>query len=554
MTEQHTQPAHDTSNVERPDHRVSRRSILGAAGISVGAMAIGGGGAVVANRRDRGATRGNGVGRNGQGDGTGRPADSGGADIDRFSRMFDVERFAEPSEELTEALTELGRRGGPMDANDPLEVGPIRLITEPELSPDNPDNPTHTAGVTFVGQFLDHDLTRDAGSQLNRPTGLQRSVNLRTARLDLDSVYGGGPGEMRELYDADDLFRLRVESGGAFEDLPRGDDGRAVLGDERNDENLMLNGLHCAFLMAHNEALTRVRANGLDGVDAFNEARQQVRWHYQWLIVNEWLPQFVGQEMVDDVRTGGRRFYTDARPRIPVEFQTAAYRFGHSMVRPSYRANLAGDDGEPFFGFVFSPDDVDAGDPDDPDHFVGGHRAARRFIGWQTFFDFGDGEARPNKRIDTKLSTPLFQLPIFAIGSSRGEDIGPISLATRNLLRHTTWRLPSGQRLASLMGEPVLGAADLPDLDGLGAGLQASTPLWYYILREAELVADGLHLGPVGGRIVAEVFLGLLELDPTSYLHADDWQPTWPVDDATTGFRTTDLLRMAGVDPERRGQ
>ena len=128
------------------------------------------------------------------------------------------------------------------------------------------------------------------------------------------------------------------------------------------------------------------------------EAQRLVRWHYQWMIVHEWLPQFVGQPMVDDVLSRGRRFYNPRQPRIPVEFQTAAYRFGHSMVRPSYRANLAGDNGEPFFAFVFDPDTFGT---DDPDDLTGGHRAPRRFIGWQTFFDFDDGEVKPNKRIDT---------------------------------------------------------------------------------------------------------------------------------------------------------
>jgi hypothetical protein len=91
-------------------------------------------------------------------------------------------------QEMRDALTELSRPGGLLDANDPLEVGPIRLITEPELSPNNLDNPTLSAGNTFVGQFLDHDITRDAGSRLGRPVSLQRSTNLRTARFDLDSV------------------------------------------------------------------------------------------------------------------------------------------------------------------------------------------------------------------------------------------------------------------------------------------------------------------------------------------------------------------------------
>jgi hypothetical protein len=529
-----------------PQKKLSRRAVLGAAGVGVGAVAVTGTGVAIAQDRirgRRGRDRGGPGGRGGNGD---------GPDVDRFSRIFDEPVFAEPSQELTEALEELGRVGGIMDANDPLEVGPIRLITEPELSPDNPDNPTHTAGVTFVGQFLDHDITRDAGSRLGQPQSLRRSVNLRSARFDLDSVYGGGPTEMRQLYTDDDPFVLRVESGGRFEDVPRDPNGSAVLGDDRNDENMMISGLQAAFLMFHNAVLERVRATGLDGRAAFDETQRQVRWHYQWMIVHEWLPQFVGQEMVDDVLRNGRQFYTPNTPRIPVEFQTACYRFGHSMIRPSYRANLAGDDGEPFFGFVFDPETFGDQDPDD---LAGGHRAPRRFIGWQTFFDFGDGEVKPNKRIDTKLSTPLFQLPLFALPNDRGEAVGPTSLAARNLLRHTTWELPSGQRLASVMGAPPLTRDDFGELSGLGANLDTSTPLFFYILKEAELMADGLHLGPVGGRIVAEVFLGLLELDDESYLSADpDWQPELPVADTDFGYQMTDCLTLAGVDPASRGE
>lgn len=541
--DQNPQPPQEKSRTT-----LSRRSILGAAGLGVGAAAVGGTGIAVAQeaRDRRGGRR-----RGGRGDGGGRPGGDG-PNVDRFSRIFDEPVFAEPSQELTEALEELGRAGGIMDANDPLEVGPIRLITEPDLSPDNPDNPDHTAGVTFVGQFLDHDITRDAGSRLGSPQSLRRSVNLRSAQFDLDSVYGGGPGEMPELYEEDDPFVFRVESGGRFEDLPRDAESTAIIADPRNDENVMISGLQASFLLFHNAVQERVRATGLSGEAAFSEAQRQVRWHYQWMILHEWLPQFVGQPMIDDILANGRQFFTDDTPRIPVEFQTAAYRFGHSMIRPSYRANMEGDNGDPFFAFVFDPATV--GD-DDPDDLVGGHRAPRRYVGWQTFFDFGDGEVKPNKRIDSKMSTPLFQLPMFTLPNDRGEAVGPTSLATRNLLRHTTWQLPSGQRLASVMGAPALSTADLSDLSGLGANLDTSTPLFFYILKEAEVMAEGLHLGPVGGRIVAEVFLGLLQLDDSSYLAAEpDWQPTLPVADAASGFQTTDMLRLAGVDPVSRGE
>ncbi|MEM8708966.1 MAG: peroxidase family protein, partial [Actinomycetota bacterium] len=461
---------------------LSRRRLLGAAGVGVGVAAVGGTGVAFArpgrSRRGRGdgdvnvqngdGGRGDRDGRNGGGGNRRGGRDDGDVALDRFSRLFDEPSFAQESPELTAALIELGRPGGIMDANDPLERGPVDLILDPALSVNNPDNPNNTAGITFVGQFLDHDITRDAGSRLGRRQGLNDSLNLRTARFDLDSVYGGGPQDNPELYLDDDPIRFRVESGGLFEDLPRAADGSAILGDNRNDENMIISGLHCAFLLFHNAVLDRVLATGLDDQAAFLEARRIVRWHYQWMILHEWLPAMVGQEMVDDILANGRQFYTPNRARIPVEFQTSAYRMGHSMIRPSYRANLAGDDGDPFFAFVFDPSTFGQ---NDPDSLAGGHRAPRRFIGWQTFFDFGDGEVRNNKLVDTKMSTPLFNLPLSTLPNDRGEDIGPTSLASRNLLRHITWEIPSGQRIANLMGEPGLLAGDMPELSDLGADL-----------------------------------------------------------------------------------
>jgi hypothetical protein len=291
-----------------------------------------------------------------------------------------------------------------------------------------------------------------------------------------------------------------------------------------------------------------VRAHARGSIDAFAEARRLTTWHYQWLVVHEFLPLIVGSTMVRDVLRHGPRFY---RPRrgagfIPVEFQAAAYRMGHSMVRPSYRANLAGDNGQPFFAFVFDPGQHGKPDPDD---LRGGCRAPRRFVGWQTFFDFGDGEVKPNKRIDTKISTTLFNLPLGAIASHDP----PTSLPQRNLLRHLTWELPSGQRIARAIGVQPLAPSELGELAPLGVGFERSTPLWYYVLKEAELLADGLRLGPVGARIVAEVFLGLLQTDPGSYLSAQPrWQPTLP--STNRQFRMTDFLTFAGVDPRSRGQ
>jgi hypothetical protein len=392
-------------------------------------------------------------------------------------------------------------------------------------------------------------MTFDTRSVLGRPTEPRQSPNDRTRSLDLDSVYGRGPVVDMHLYDPSAPAKLMVEEGGQFEDLPRTAGGRALIADPRNDENLMLAGMQLAFLMVHNAVVDMLASNGTSTAAVFPSARRLVTWHYHWMIVHEFLPQIVGADVVSDIQSGGRRFYRPRRGRqaMPVEFQGAAYRFGHSMVRPSDRANLAGDRGEPFFGLIFDPSQQGSADPDD---LRGGSRAPRRFIGWQTFFDFEDGEVRRNKTIDTRISTPMFDLPMGTIAGGGG----PTALPQRNLLRHLTWGIPAGQRIAAAMGEEVLGADAFPELAEYGLGLESSTPLWYYVLREAGELANGRTLGPVGGRIVAEVFLGLLSLDPGSYLSRDpSWRPTLP-SRSPGDFGMVDLLTFAGVDPASRGQ
>jgi len=496
---------------------------------------------------------------------------------DRFGRMFpQLPPFATASPALEAALRDIGKPGGLLDAKDNLVAGPVALIVDSSLSVNNPNNSTHTAGTTFMGQFMDHDMTFDLSSRLGVPTEPADSANSRTPALDLDAVYGGGPDADPELYVAVErrsrrrATKFRVETGGLFEDVPRDRNGTAIIADPRNDENLMISGLHAAFLCFHNRVVDLI-TNGdrnlrSDEDEVFRRARQLTTWHYQWMIVHEFLPLFIGHDMVDDILRHGRRFYRPEVAQIPVEFQGAAYRFGHSMIRPSYRANLAGDRDAanqpmPFFGMIFDP----AGEGDsDPIDLRGGVRASRRFIGWQTFFNFGaiprpGGQAgtlgedvRPNKLIDTRISTPLFNLPLGAIAS--GDP--PTALPQRNLLRAVTWQLPSGQSIARAMGVRTLSKADLNELSVYGVGLDQSTPLWVYILKEASVMAGGLHLGPVGGRIVGEVIIGLLQLDSDSYVHQGHWRPTLPTarGRVTGDFRMIDFLTFAGVDPTSRGQ
>jgi hypothetical protein len=475
----------------------------------------------------------------------------------RFSRMFQLPAFADPrSTAVRNAMSDIGKLGGLLDAKDPLHEGPVRLITNPELSPNNPDQnvANMTAGTTFVGQFLDHDITFDNSTRLAVVADPAQTTNVRDARLDLDSVYGGGPTVSPRLYSSTDNAKFLIGAGGRFEDLPRNSDRSAIIADPRNDENIMISGLHAAFLLAHNRTVDFRRAGNLPG-DVWFQSRRTIIHHWQWIVVNEFLPQIVGRSLVDDILRNGRRWYRFTRPSMPVEFQTGTYRFGHSLIRPSYRANLRGDpNGNPatgapaFFGFIFDPAGEGQSDPVD---LRGGSRAPRRFIGWQTFFDFGGDQTqhvRPNKLIDTSISTPLFKLPLAAIPSRDA----PVSLPARNLLRHLTWSMPSGQRIAASTGTPVLGSSHFPELRSYGLGLDASTPLWYYILREAKVFNDGVRLGPVGGRIVAETIIGLLQLDEFSYLN-NGFQPSLPSQTPGT-FKMTDLLRWARVDPASRGQ
>ena len=407
-------------------------------------------------------------------------------------------------------------------------------------------------------------MTLDPRSPLLERSNPKKTTNFRTAAFDLDSVYGSGPEASPELYDVSSGdIKLRVEpipgselvsrNGAIRFDLPRDPNNNAILGDSRNDEHVILAQFHLAMLRFHNAVIDHLRKDpSLADQSAdriFKLAQRQVRWHYQWIILHEFLPLTIGQERVDDIlKRDSASIEVDKRnPLIPIEFSVAAYRFGHSQIRPSYRLNFGPTARRQRRSSPFS-----STMPRTPTTRIridlrGGKRAPRRFVDWQTFFNFGDGNFRPNKKIDGKLSSVVMLLP-----GSRGPAPGlPAdgvqSLASRNLMRHVNFGIPSGQAIARRMGVPALTPVQLDALTPFG--MEKSTPLWFYILKEAELMEDGLRLGPVGGRIVGEVFIGLLKADETSYLAArPNWTPVLP--SATPGdFRITDLLTFAGVVP-----
>jgi hypothetical protein len=433
---------------------------------------------------------------------------------------------------------------------DELLIGLAATMGEPEPPPQELNNPRIPAGFTFLGQFLDHDMTFDTTPLHEQQADPDALTNFRSARFDLDAVYGKGSTESPELYDPNDRAKLLItglDDPNRPDDLPRRSDGKAIIGDPRNDENLIICQLHIALMKFHNALVDHVRAQGGVGAGGvFEEARRLCRWHYQWMVVHDFLPRVAGQHVVNqklEEREGRPAkvkldFYKPKnpnKPMMPVEFAAAAYRFGHSMIRAGYAINAQGG-GAAIFGDPATDFNLNGSRPIPP----------RLVIAWRHFFDLPGAPGpptNPSRRIDSDLSLPLFTLPPSVVAPPDPR----VSLAERNLLRGKRLGLPSGQSVAKEMDLRVLSNQEL----GLGneSGWQGQAPLWFYVLKEAELLENSERLGTVGATIVAEVFLGLFERDRNSYLRQDpSFRPAPPIAPRGVGqFAMGDLLRFAGV-------
>jgi hypothetical protein len=446
----------------------------------------------------------------------------------RFGAMFKrLPAFAPPDSLLT-GLAQTMVEGDTSD---------VFLNTSPRLF----------AGFTFIGQFIDHDITFD-----NTPLDLQladpdATVNFRTPRYDLDSVYGRGPASEPQFYDPADRDKLLLTPNvNGVEDLPRDSSGHAIIPEARNDENLIIVQLHKGVAKFHNRIVDYTRAQGMRREWVFETARRLTRWHYQWAVIHDFLPRFVGDDLVGAngavyKEVAGKppvinlSYYKptnrDGRPFMPVEFAVAAYRFGHSIIRPFYVINGNGV--------------VDVFGPDGGFNLNGGRPIPKELvIEWKNILPVDPAfPARKPRKIDTKLSIPLASLP----GSVVPPPDPTTHLAVRNTLRGKHVGLPSGQQVARAMRAPVLTNATLGLSNDPGWGGEA--PLWFYILKEAELAPyNAERLGPVGGRIMTEVLVGLLQRDPNSYLYLDSaWKPAPPIAPTTGQFGFVDLLRYAGA-------
>lgn len=494
----------------------------------------------------------------------------------RFGRLFNV-KAADFGANEAAWVENLG----------PLAQAMVSDSDPPKDGPD-PEESGIPALYTYLGQFIDHDLTSDPSSSFQKLKDPNALTDYRTPALDLDNVYGRGPGDQPYLYQADGVSfalgdPLLLGDPGAH-DLLRSPAGRALIGDPRNDENAIVSQLQGLFHRFHN----RLMAQAPPTDEGFSKVRREVTRHYQYLVLHDFLPKIVSGAVLEQLQTRGRydrtklKFFKSQNAAdifMPVEFSVAAYRLGHSMVRPGYRLN----DATLLPIFPTAP----KGQPPFPEGLTGFRRMISDWaIDWGRFIDVGTPrqyDADPNSstpdtlapfrrlqfayRIDTAIVNPLGVLPESVASNP------PPSLALRNLVRGAQLGLPSGQDVARAMGVTVMPDKDIligqavdknpqwTAIEKIGGGrFKDKCPLWTYVLAEAALhkrtdeipVKENQdkpgsvkistpQLGPVGGRIVAEVLLGVLFADPFSLLSAEpDWAPA-----GGKGYQLKDFVQFA---------
>jgi hypothetical protein len=434
------------------------------------------------------------------------------------------------------------------------------------------------AGFTYLGQFIDHDLTFDKTTvMLGDHISPAQLIQARSPSLDLDSLYGAGPQDpaSADFYEADGLHLKMGRTVGPPNrqgfDLPRGAGStnaqrrRAVIPDPRNDENLAVAQTHLAMIRFHNRVVD-TQLGGVPAAQQFARARELVTKHYQWMIRTDYLPRIARAGVINDVFNNGRKAFevgaapTDA-PTMPIEFSVAGFRLGHSMVRGAYNWNINFPSGAGTLDFLFTFSATGG-------NLGGDTRLADIWVAdWRRLYDFTEAN-RPNlrpppgefnraMRIDTRIVNPLGSLPRGSFGGTASdENTFAANLAFRNLTRAFMLRLATGQQMARFLRSKGVNVTTLTRAqirdgnDGADIGnltqpmrdaLLRNTPLWFYILREAEF-GNG-RLRGVGARIVAETFHRAMEGSESSIVRDPAFRPSLGPNNNT--FRMVDLMLFA---------
>ena len=412
----------------------------------------------------------------------------------------------------------------PLTQYDPAQLD----LLEESMSGDGPVSTT-PAGFTFLGQFIDHDLTladpKYGNAPLDEKLPISEMINVRSPNLELDSVFGFGPEHppSKKLFTNEGFLKTGSDTGGNSFDVPRENNGKAIIGDMRNDENLIIVQVHALFIRFFN-ALRHKK--GL----SYPEARLQIIHYYQRILMNDYFSRFIQKDVLNTAVQDGAPLYqkllglrspdlvSENALLIPVEFAVSAFRFGHSQVRRGYRLN-----GNNPGGLIF------------PNLRGGQIVDAANLIDWSLFFQLGDQQQiNMAMKIDTQLADPLRDLPDGALRDAPDPDIAPEanprSLAKRNLRRDWQHDMPSGQDVAKSLGVLPVAPHDIPfnqvapekadAFEKAKAIFREHTPLWYYVLAEAQ-VGGGEKLGLVGSHILAETFIGILRNSTASILNGE---------------------------------
>lgn len=494
-----------------------------------------------------------------------------------FTRMFpDLPGFG-AGQDPDAVLADLTLLSSPGNAN-----APAAGADAPMVEPGGTDDTLFGAWFTYWGQgFICHDISYDQVPQPTAPVNVNGITDNESPLIDCSQVYGGGPLVIPALFKAN-KFVLDTNSNGVL-DVARNSDGSAIVADPRQDENFITISMQVAMRAFHNAI-----------VDEFNypfaQAMELVVKHDQWITLHQWLPQMVGQDIVNGLLDGSlERFYTSGPvpeyTSVPVEWSTAAMRL-HPMVRNAYAVQLQTNGTQAFpnnRNQLFNGTGGQNGTGD-----LHGGRALFETIDWGNFVnELARGNFNPAngtdsflqayKQIIPQLGASLFLMPIGQTGGLVTAT-GSINLAFRDLVRGFFYAIPSGQAVAEKMGYTPIDPSEL--LQGLPTPvdpdtvptLTTGTPLWLYILYEAlassteptpngfdaylqpRKLADGstsfgpYQLGPVGGRLLADFVLRLLEIDPNGILNpANLFSPEPPIAPAPGQFGFGDLAVFADV-------
>ena len=381
-------------------------------------------------------------------------------------------------------------------------------------------NKKMTVGYNIFGQFIVHDMTSNPTSSFS--PGDISLENRLTMKFDLDTLYGGASEQF--YYNENKFIYNECDN-----DLPRNHLGKAMIPDPRNDENYIVAQMHLLFMKFHNKLVDFYKPT-IAKENLFAFVKKQVIFHYQWLIVNDFLPRWVDNSIIEQLFTGFNFHYKpDQIPKLPIEFAVAVGRTGHFIMPNTIRIA---------YDLIVDEDEIH--------HFTGG-KLPEYVIDWTNFFPMKYKEYDINycRKYDGRISAGLADMTHLA--KPKNLPSSKNNLLLRNLMRAQQFELGSGQDYADLLGITKIPDILLKQYDTQCilelSNMSKETPLILYAVKEAQIYKNGCQLTGVGGRMFAETILALLFADCCSYLNTPSvWKPI--ICNSNNSFTFADMINF----------